>query len=132
MAVGKNGTITIEDGQGVETILEFKDGMEIDQGACSTHFLSDGNEEVIVNPLIAVIVGTLNTVEDVQDLMEVASQWPDNPLIKVAVYYEGSLEGNLESSGDFEGTWEGEETGNQLGAGVEAIGSGTWKASPVL
>jgi chaperonin GroEL len=81
MAVGKNGTITIEDGQGVETVLEYKDGMEVGRGACSVNFIREGTERILVNPLIAVIPATLATVEDVQDLMEVASQWPDNPLL---------------------------------------------------
>ena len=56
--------------------------------------------------------------------------WPDNPLIKIEVYYAGSLDGVLQSTGKFEGQWQGEETGNQLGAGVEAEGAGTWEASP--
>lgn len=89
MAVGKNGTITIEDGQGVATVLEFKDGMEIARGALSSHFLKNGTSRELVNPLIAVIVGTLKDVEDVQDVMEVASQWPDNPLLIFAETVQG-------------------------------------------
>ena len=80
MAVGKDGTVTIEDGHGLETVLEFHEGMEIDQGPCSLAFLESG-ERTIENPLIAVIHGRLRSLEDVQDLMETASQWPENELV---------------------------------------------------
>jgi chaperonin GroEL len=81
MAVGKDGTVTIEDGVGMETILEFKDGMEIDQGPCSPTFLGNATERVINTPLVAVIHSRLRSLEDVRDLMETASQWPNNELV---------------------------------------------------
>ena len=81
MAVGKDGTVTIEDGVGLEVTLEFKEGMELDQGPCSPQFLRDQHERVIENPLVAVIHGRLRSLQDVQDLMEVASQWPQNELV---------------------------------------------------
>lgn len=89
MAVGKDGTVTIEDGVGMEVTLEFKEGMELDQGPCSDAFLGDQLERVIDNPLVAVIHGRLRTLEDVQDLLEVASQWPDNPLVVFCMVAEG-------------------------------------------
>lgn len=81
MAVGKDGTITIEDGVGLEVVLEFQEGMEIEQGPCSPLFLGDKPERVVNTPLVAVIHGRLRSLADVQDLMEVASQWPDNELV---------------------------------------------------
>lgn len=81
MAVGKDGTVTIEDGVGMETILEFKDGMEIEQGPCSPTFLGDKTERVINTPLVAVVHSRLRSLNDVQDLMETASQWPNNELV---------------------------------------------------
>lgn len=81
MAVGKDGTVTIEDGVGMEVVLEFKEGMEIDQGPCSLSFLGGQPERVIESPLIAVIHGRLRSLADVQDLLEVASQWPQNELV---------------------------------------------------
>lgn len=81
MAVGKDGTVTIEDGVGLETILEFKDGMEIEQGPCSQTFMGNTSERIINTPLVAVIHSRLRSIEDVQDLMETASQWPNNELV---------------------------------------------------
>lgn len=81
MAVGKDGTVTVEDGVGTEVVLEFKDGMEIDQGPCSLDFLGNQTERVIEAPLVAVIHGRLRSLADVQDLLEVASQWPQNELV---------------------------------------------------
>lgn len=89
MAVGKNGTVSIEDGRGVETILIFKEGMEIDRGPSSMHFLGNATERVLDGPLVACVVGTLRTVEDVQDLLETASQWKPRPLLLFAESVEG-------------------------------------------
>ena len=81
MAVGKDGTVTVEDGVGMGITLEFKEGMELDQGPCSPAFLKGLPERVIENPLIAVIHGRLRSLADIQDLLECASQWPQNELV---------------------------------------------------
>jgi len=81
MAVGKNGTVSIEDGSGVETVLIFKEGMEIDRGAASMHFLKDGIERVFDGPIVAVLGGTLSTVDDVLDLCEEATTFGGRPLV---------------------------------------------------
>lgn len=86
MAVGKNGTVSIEDGNGVETVLIFKEGMEIDRGVASTHFLKGGIEREFDGPLVAVIAATLSTVEDVLDLCEEATTFGGRPLV---VFCEG-------------------------------------------
>lgn len=89
MAVGQDGTIAIEDGQGVECELVLKEGMEIERGALSNVFLGTSLVRELVKPLVAVVNATLTTLEDVQDLLEVASQWPDNPLLLFAETVEG-------------------------------------------
>lgn len=89
MAVGKDGTIAIEDGRSVGIDLVFKEGMELDRGALSPVFLDGEVERVLEAPLVACIGATLRTVEDIQDLLEVASQWPDNPLLVLAEGVEG-------------------------------------------
>lgn len=89
MAVGKNGTVSIEDGKSTETILIFKEGMEIDRGAASMHFLGSSTERVMDGPLVACVAATLRTVEDVQDLLETASQWKPRPILVFADAIEG-------------------------------------------
>ena len=81
MAVGKKGTVSIEDGNGVETVLIFKEGMEIDRGVSSMHFLKGQQERVLEGPIVAVIAATLSTVEDVLDLCEEATTFGGRPLV---------------------------------------------------
>lgn len=89
MAVGKDGTVLIEDGHGLESTLELKEGMEIDRGALSPHFLSGEKlERVMEGPLVAVINRSLRTVEDVRELLEVSTQWP-RELLVIAQSVEG-------------------------------------------
>jgi chaperonin GroEL len=81
MAVGQDGTITIEDGQGLDVVLEFREGLELDRGAASSEFLGTDIERVMEGPLVAVLNVSLHTLDDVKELMEVASQWPKNELL---------------------------------------------------
>lgn len=87
MAVGKDGTVSIEDSPGVDCFLEFKEGMELDKGAASSEFLGDAAERVIEGALVAVINADLRFIQDVQDIMETASQWPKNELVVFALGY---------------------------------------------
>lgn len=89
MAVGNDGTLTIEDGNSVGIELVFKEGMEIDRGAASPHFLGSQHERVIEGPLVALIGADLRTVDDVRSVMEVASQWPNHELLLIAQSIEG-------------------------------------------
>jgi len=90
MAVGKDGTVLIEDSPGVETVLNFKEGMELEAGAASPYFLGDKTERVIEGALVAVINKPLAGVEDVQEVMECASQWPQNELLILAPRIEST------------------------------------------
>jgi len=92
MAVGNDGTISIEDGVGVDIELVFKDGMEIDKGVVSAGFLreSGGIEREIEAPLVAVFGGKLTTVEDVQQVLEESSQWPAHDLLIFSESVEGA------------------------------------------
>lgn len=89
MAVGKDGAIIVEDGKRLQSILTFKEGMEINQGALSPQFLPQTGERVIEGPLVAVVNMTLTKLDQVKELMEVASQWPDNELILLALDVSG-------------------------------------------
>lgn len=81
MAVGMDGTVTLEDWQGVGLELVYQEGMEIDRGPIHPMFMHDKAERVFNDALVAVVGGKLVTVEDVKDILETASQWPDNPLV---------------------------------------------------
>lgn len=89
MAAGEHGTVTIEDGNSVGIELVYKDGMEVDNGVASKTFLGGEQERTLEGPLVACIGKALTKVEEVKDVMEVASQWPDRPLILIAEHIEG-------------------------------------------
>ena len=89
MAVGKNGTVSIEDGNGIETTLLFREGMEIDRGAASMHFLRGQTERNLDGPIVAVVAATLRTTEDVLDLCEEATTCNGRPLLLICEGIEG-------------------------------------------
>jgi len=90
MAVGKDGTLSIEDSHGVETILEFKEGMEIDQGYVSPVFASGEKlERVIEGALVAVIDAKLVSLDDIKEMMEIAGGFEKNELLVIAQEVEG-------------------------------------------
>jgi chaperonin GroEL len=89
MAVGKDGTVLIEDGHGLETTLELKEGMEIERGAATAAFFTEKLERTMEGPLVAVINKHLRTVEDVTDLLEVASQFKPRELLLIVDGIEG-------------------------------------------
>lgn len=90
MAVGKDGTVAIEDSQSVETWLDLKEGMELDGGMANTELLGTNQTERLIDGAIVAVLGiSLVTVEDVQDLLETASQWPRNELVVFAEAFVG-------------------------------------------
>jgi len=96
MAVGQDGMIVIEDGQHVESKLEFKDGAELECGPVGTVLLSTKGflrgqiERIMEGTLVAVVKSTLRTYDDIKDILEVASQWPQNPLM----IFAGDIDGD--------------------------------------
>jgi chaperonin GroEL len=52
--VGKDGVITVEEGKGLSTEIEYKEGMEFDKGYASAYMVtnSDKMEAEIENPYI--------------------------------------------------------------------------------
>ena len=88
MAVGKYGSILIEDGNSVQTTLEYREGLRIDRGP-GLSFLKGKTERVLENPIVAVIAAPLTTVEDVLDLCEEATTLGGRPLLLFAESLSG-------------------------------------------
>jgi chaperonin GroEL len=81
MAVGKTGTISVEDGKTTKTELLLRDGTEVDT-RIPHHFMCP-EEYHFDQPLIALFDFRLSTFRDIHSVVETASQWP-YPLVIVA------------------------------------------------
>ncbi len=71
--VGADGTITVEAGNRTSTEVRYVEGMEIEQGFVSAHFITDAErrQAVIENPLVFVTDRRLTTIDDVAPLLEI-------------------------------------------------------------
>ena len=89
LAVGKDGSVVIEEGEAREIILDFKEGVELPFGPISPYFMKDKEERTLESPLIVVIPQKLSAAADVISIMEESSQFPDNELVIFAESIEG-------------------------------------------
>lgn len=70
--VGKTGIITVERGQGMETDIEYKEGMEFDGGVASPYFYTNAEKEEaeLDTPFILLTDQRLENPMDLVDLLE--------------------------------------------------------------
>jgi chaperonin GroEL len=88
--VGKDGVITVEEGQSLETTVELLEGMQFDKGYLSPHFINDlENMSVVLDkPYILVHEKKISSVKSLVPLLEkVAKQ--GKPLLIIAEDVEG-------------------------------------------
>ncbi|MGE3960231.1 MAG: chaperonin GroEL [Dehalococcoidia bacterium] len=80
---GKDGVITIEEGRGVDTEIEYVEGMSFDRGFISPYFVTNPErmEAVIDDPFILVTDRKLSSVNDVLPWLEKQLQVSKNLLI---------------------------------------------------
>ncbi|HET9052223.1 MAG TPA: chaperonin GroEL [Candidatus Dormibacteraeota bacterium] len=83
--VGREGVITVEDGNSFENELEVTEGMRVDRGFLSPYFVSDqsSQEAVLEDPLVLLTSGKISSVKDVLAYLEVAIQ-QRRPILIVA------------------------------------------------
>jgi chaperonin GroEL len=88
--VGKNGSITIEDSKGFNTVLEFVDGFSFDSGYLAQAFVNNERKQTVEfqNTNILVTDRKLTTVEELLPVLEIASR-DNKPLLIVADDVEG-------------------------------------------
>ncbi len=88
--VGKDGVITVEEGQSLETVVELVEGMQFDKGYLSPHFINDLENMAVVleKPYILVHEKKISSVKSLIPLLEkVAKQ--GKPLLVIAEDVEG-------------------------------------------
>ena len=81
--VGKDGVITVEEGQGIRMETEFTDGMQLDRGYVSPYFVSNPErmEAAIDDPYILITDRKISAVQDVVPMMEKLLQITKNLVI---------------------------------------------------
>ncbi len=88
--VGKDGVITVEEGQSLETVVELLEGMQFDKGYLSPHFVNNLEDMTVVleKPYILVHEKKVSSVKSLVPLLEkVAKQ--GKPLLLIAEDVEG-------------------------------------------
>jgi chaperonin GroL len=84
--VGPDGVLSIENGSGLDTVVEVEEGMEIDRGYISPQFVND-NERLMVEYEGCRILITDEKIEQVKDLVPVLEEVSQNgspPLLIIA------------------------------------------------
>ncbi|MCL5433058.1 MAG: chaperonin GroEL [Patescibacteria group bacterium] len=70
--VGKDGIITVEEGKGLSTEIEYKEGMEFDRGYASPYFVTnpDKMEAEIENPYILITDKKISALNELLPFLE--------------------------------------------------------------
>lgn len=83
--VGKDGVITVEEGKGIETTLEFVEGMQFDKGYISPYFVTNpaDMEAVMEDPYLLIFEKKISNLRDLVPVLERVSQ-AGKPLLIIA------------------------------------------------
>ncbi|MGR3317082.1 MAG: chaperonin GroEL [Candidatus Anammoxibacter sp.] len=104
--VGNNGVITVEEGKGLETDVEFVEGMQFNKGYLSPYFVTNAEkmETVLDKPYILIHEKKLSSAKDLLPILENISK-AGRPLLIIAEDVDGEaltvlvvnrLQGNLQ------------------------------------
>ena len=89
-AAGKDGVITVEESKGIQTEIEYVEGMAFDRGYISPYFVTDPDrmEAVVDEPAILITDQKLSSVNDILPLLEKQLQ-KSKELVIIAEDIEG-------------------------------------------
>ncbi|MCK5172296.1 MAG: chaperonin GroEL [Planctomycetes bacterium] len=90
MKVGKDGVITVEEGKGLETTVDYVEGMQFDRGYLSPHFVTDQDNMTceLAKPYILIFEEKIGNVGKIVPLLEEVSK-SKRPLLIIAEDVEG-------------------------------------------
>src|SRR5210317_1762638 len=88
--VGKEGVITVEEGQSLANELDVVEGMQFDRGYLSPYFINDANSQQVEhdNPLILLFDKKISNIRDLLPILEGVAK-AGNPLLIIAEDIEG-------------------------------------------
>ena len=88
--VGKDGVITVEEGQSLETTVELVEGMQFDKGYLSPHFVNNTENMTCVldKPYILIFEKKITSVKSLVPLLEAVAK-KSRPLLIIAEDVEG-------------------------------------------
>ena len=88
--VGREGAISVEEAQGMETVLEVVEGMQFDQGYLSAYFVTDPSrmQAVLDDARVLVHERRIGTLADLLPVLEQVAK-AHTPLLVVAEDVEG-------------------------------------------
>ncbi|OIR16786.1 60 kDa chaperonin [mine drainage metagenome] len=88
--VGKEGVITIEDGQGLQDELDVVEGMQFDRGYLSPYFINNADKQIAAmeNPFILLHDKKISNIRDLLPVLEQVAK-AGRPLLIIAEDVEG-------------------------------------------
>ncbi|MBK8268895.1 MAG: chaperonin GroEL [Planctomycetes bacterium] len=88
--VGKDGVITVEEGQTLDTIVDLVEGMQFDKGYLSPHFINDPVEMEcrLEKPYILIHEKKISSIKDLIPILEKVAK-SGRPLLIIAEDVEG-------------------------------------------
>ena len=70
--IGKNGIITLEESQGIETTLSVVDGYSYDRGYLSSYMAGDKTSVELLNPYVLIIDKKITSMNELVPFLEIA------------------------------------------------------------
>jgi len=88
--VGKDGVITVEEAKGIETTVDFVEGMQFDQGYISPYFVTNAEKMVadIENPYILIYDKKISNMKDLLPILQAVVE-KGRPIVIIAEDIEG-------------------------------------------
>ena len=70
--VGKDGVVLMEESDTESTYVEVVDGVQIESGLTSPHFITDTNKQraILENPLILIVASEIPNIRKIQNVLE--------------------------------------------------------------
>jgi len=70
--VGKDGVVLMEESPTEETYVEVVDGVQIDSGLTSPHFITDKDKQIceLDNPLVLIVMSEIPNIRKIQKVLE--------------------------------------------------------------